>query len=467
MNHQSNLDAKPPAALRHLAGFIALGILFLTTANGILTYSGALLYVDQPLYALLFALAVQLAISSTLLALPHIRGLGKLMLLAIYAVGLILSTVSGYTYLYNVSQPHEGQDFYALDLTGKAQLIAGLGQALQVEVRDLEARELRVAQLKRNADEELLRGGKSGKGPGRGSEYYQKSDLYDAAEAALQAPRRHLEQARGLYAELIERLEQGVSLDQRQELAGRIAAIRALANTEQSAMMLDQVTMLQLAQVRNPIERAITPLLEPANYHLTLLVSVIWAAIFDVLALFLGIIRYYVLRPQRSMFSVFNDALVGAITFFLRLKQAPSEARLHYHRSHQDRPEPPLNSQDMQRFATSLMAGSELSAIPEGDVVEPLRTLVSYIEPLHLADDANAVGISHARVNEEPRLKPLVSMLLQHQVFVNRHEAHCYLMNSSVEMAHKVMVLMRMGMKSQQSLPHLRGLFPELTVSSA
>ena len=86
--------------IQALGAFLSIGILVLVASNGFFTYSGARLYINQPLYALLFAVAVQFAIAATLLALPYIRGLGKLVLITLYAAALMLSTLSAFTYIY-------------------------------------------------------------------------------------------------------------------------------------------------------------------------------------------------------------------------------------------------------------------------------------------------------------------------------------------------------------------------------
>jgi len=450
-----------------LTGVIALAVLFLAATNGIFTYSGALLYVEHWLYALLFAIAVQLAISVTLLSLPYVRGLGRVILLTVYAAALVLSTLSAYTYIYNASQPAANGDLYAVDVGAKTRISDTLGLAQQEEQRYMDEQELTLSRLQRATEEEQARGVHSGKGPGRGSEYLRKLTAYEDASVAMTAPRRNFEQAKALYQGLNERLSGSISINQRQEIAARIAAIRVLTNSPEASTTLLHISQDEVGSLRNPVERAILPLLDSSHYSLTLVVSLVWAGIFDLLALFLGIIRYYLLRPDYSLMNGLYSSLVNVVTFFLRIRHAGSDARLRYrtHHSVHNR-EIPLNSPEMQMFATALMAGSELSVAADGDVTEPLRTLVGYIEPLDLADTENGVGILYARVEQETRLKPLIAMLLQHSVFLNRRDAQCYLLNSNAEMAHKVLVFLRMGMKGQGALPFGRSLPPGLPAST-
>jgi hypothetical protein len=460
-------NVSPPAKAKMLAGMIGFAVLFLAAANGIFTYSGALLYVEHWLYALLFAIAVQMAISVTLLSLPYVRGLGRLALLTVYAAALTLSTLSAFTYIYNASQPAAGDDLYAVDVEAKTRISDALGQAEQIEQRHMDAQELALSRLQQAASEEQARGLRSGKGPGRGSQYVRKLAAYEDAAVAMVAPRRNFEQAKVLYQELNKRLGEAVSINQRQEIAARIAAIRVLTNSPEASALLSHISQNELASLRNPVERAMLPLLDTSNYSLTLLVSLVWAGIFDLLALFLGIIRYYLLRPYYSLMNGLYNGLVNMVTFFLRMRHAGSEARLQYRNHHSPHSrEMPINSPEMQMFATALMAGSELSVAADGDVTEPLRTLVGYIEPLDLENDENGVGILHARVEEESRLKPLMAMLLQHSVFLNRKDAQCYLLNSSGEMAHKVLVFLRMGMKGQGALPFGRPFTQELPAAT-
>ena len=74
---------------RLLSYFLGAGVIFLVSCNGFFTYSGATLYIREPVYAVLFAIAVQFAIAATLLALPNVKGLGRLIMLVVYALSLI------------------------------------------------------------------------------------------------------------------------------------------------------------------------------------------------------------------------------------------------------------------------------------------------------------------------------------------------------------------------------------------
>ncbi|WGZ94944.1 MAG: hypothetical protein QJT81_02870 [Candidatus Thiothrix putei] len=84
----------------------------------------------------------------------------------------------------------------------------------------------------------------------------------------------------------------------------------------------------------------------------------------------------------------------------------------------------------------------------DADPAEPLRTLISHIQPLHLEGEAQQVGIPFTVVEQESRLKTLLAMLIQSGVLLHRREAECYVLNPAENMAQKVMVFIRMGMRN-------------------
>ncbi|MEZ5451677.1 MAG: hypothetical protein R3E93_02485, partial [Thiothrix sp.] len=169
--------------LKAISLLIGVFIIFLAAANGIFTYSGAYLYLEEQLYAILFAVAVQFAIAISLLALPYVHGIGKLSLAIVYAAALLLSTLSAYTYIYNSSLPGHNTAF-TVDTGMKATLSTGLSDVLAAEQQFLRASDTKIADTKRLMDEEASSGGRSGLGPGKGAEYYRKVDAYEQALAA-------------------------------------------------------------------------------------------------------------------------------------------------------------------------------------------------------------------------------------------------------------------------------------------
>jgi len=90
---------------RRIAKIISVAIFVLASINGIFTFSGANLFIDEIIFAALFAVAVQFSIAVSLIALPYVKGLGKLVLLVVYTAALTLSTLSAYTYIYNAGLP--------------------------------------------------------------------------------------------------------------------------------------------------------------------------------------------------------------------------------------------------------------------------------------------------------------------------------------------------------------------------
>jgi hypothetical protein len=435
-----------------IARLIAFVILILASVNGIFTYSGASLYVEENHYALLFAIAVQFSIAISLIALPYVRGLGKTVLLVIYAAALTLSTVSAYTYIYNAGLPG-GTSVYTLDTQLKAHIADDLAAIYRNEQRYLDSARERVAGLDRAMQEEAVRGYRSGKGPGKGPEYFAKMEEYEAAQQRLEPEERNFERLQSLYEEINTELSSDASpAEQREALILLASRLGSVANDEQSKQMLSELTNERIAVLQNPVERAISVILDRSAYSIQLVVSVIWAAVFDLLALFLGIVRYYILRPDYSILQAVYDWIVDLFTFFVRLGGVRREARLKVKQSTQSvTQQTPLNSTEMQNFATYVMAGSLFSAQDQEDALEPLQRLISYLEPLKLEHDPRGVGMSFETIDNEPRLKTLMALLIQNEVFLSDTQHSVYVLNPGSEMAQKILIFLKMGLKDRSN----------------
>jgi len=180
------------------------------------------------------------------------------------------------------------------------------------------------------------------------------------------------------------------------------------------------------------------------------IVALIWAAVFDLVALFLGIVRYYILNPGRSIFESIYEGILGFAMFVMRLFHIRKEAAYRFAKEpgyQQHKHEIPLNSPEIQSFATTLMVGSQMASEDDNDPAEPLRTLIGYIQPLDIEQEEQQVGIPFEWVADEPRLKTLLAVLMQNGVLLYKRELECYVLNSAEDMSQKVMVFLRMGMK--------------------
>lgn len=447
---QPDTTQKQSFKLKAINILIGLVIVFLTAANGIFTYSGAYLYLEEHLYAILFAAAVQFAIAISLLALPYVHGIGKISLGLVYAAALLLSTLSAYTYIYNSSLPGKNT-VYSVDTGLKAVITTTLSDVLAGEQKFLRESESQVAENKRLMDEEGRNGGRSGLGPGKGPEYYRKVDAYQQSAS-------HLETHQSNFAALREQLnvinqQLAASSDDvvRDGLLVEIAKMRAVTNADSSREALTGMIKNDLGSLQNPVERAMATLLEPAGYSIQVIVGLIWAGVFDLVALFLGIVRYYILSPGKPFFQSVYDGLLNTALFFMRLFHLRKEAAFQFNKApgyQQHKHEIPLNSPEMQTFATRLLVGSQMATEDDEDPAEPLRTLIGHIQPLHLEGEEQQVGIPFETVETEPRLKTLLAMLIQSGVLLYRREAACYVLNPAENMAQKVMVFIRMGMRN-------------------
>lgn len=429
---------------------IAVVILFLAAANGIFTYAGAFLYLEEMLYALLFAVAVQFAIAVSLLAFPLVHGLGKIALVVVYAAALLLSTLSAYTYIYISSLPGQNT-VYSVDTGMKAAISTGLSDVLAAEQQFLRDADGNVVETKRLMDEEGRSGGRSGLGPGKGPAYYAKVDDYEQARVQQQIAQDNFKNLREQLAVVNQQLSAGGDEVVRDGLLVELSKVRAATNTETSKQALTGLIKNDLGNLQNPVERAMETLLEPKEYSLQVIVGLIWAAVFDLVALFLGIVRYYLMVPGKPFFQSVYDGLLAMAMFVMRLFHLRKDAAYQFSKSagyQQHQHEIPLNSPEMQTFATRLLVGSQMASADDEDPAEPLRTLISFIQPLHLEGEEQQVGIPFESVDEEPRLKTLLAMLIQSGVLLYRRDADCYVLNAAENMAQKVMVFIRMGMRN-------------------
>lgn len=432
-----------------ISGVITFVILFMAAANGIFTYSGAYLYLNEVLYAVLFAVAVQFTIASSLIAFPFVHGLGKLSLVTVYLAALLLSTLAAFTYIYNSSLPGD-INAYTIDTELKSRITNDLSDVVRAEENKTEESKAKVDELKRLVDEEAARGGRSGLGPGKGVKFYTKLDKYESANSGYQTLKRNLEKAQNHLSKINSILSSRSTDVDRDKLLVEFSGLRASVNTKESQDIIEGISKTYLGNLQNPVERAVSALMDMGAYSIQLIVSVIWAAVFDIIALFLGIVRYYLLKPNYSLLQGVHDSILSFVMFATRIKHMPEQVRMRYHKEHGlSRPdnEIPLNSAEMQTFATKLLAGSQMADPVDGDPAEPIQTLVSYIEPLDVVDDHQAIGISFEALEEEPRLKTLLAMLIQSHVFLKDADHQSYILNADEKMAQKVMVMIRMGMK--------------------
>ena len=450
-------QATPQA--RRIALLISVVIFILAGINGIFTWSGAHLFIKEPLYALLFAVAVQFSIAISLIALPFVRGLGKLVLLVVYSAALILSTLSAYTFIYNSGLPGSLANTEAVDTGLKAEVADQLSEIMLAEQAAIDAETERLAFLQRQAEEEAERGYRSGRGAGKGPEYYRKLEQLQADEVRFEAVKRDYEQARQLYEQMNQTLTKAGD-GQREQLILLLSQLKAHLNTDQGRELATRLAQGKLAVIQSPVEKAMSRIVDRDHFSIQLVVSIVWAAVFDLLALFLGIIRYYILKPTRSILNSLYEMIAAFVTFIIRLGYIRKHARQRFnHELQQQSHGTPLNSAEMQSFATYVMAGSLFSADEGEDAIEPLKKLISHIEPLKLPEQPSAVGIPFDTLEQQQEMKTLMAMLIQNEVFLSDVEHQVYRLNPGSEMAQKILVFIRMGLKDDQRQQDLAPLF--------
>lgn len=433
---------------KSISAVITFVILFMAAANGIFTYSGAFLYLEEVVYAVLFAVAVQFTIAAALIALPFVHGLGKLSLILVYTAALILSTLAAYTYIYNSSLPGN-VNAYSIDTELKSKITNDLSDVVRAERTKTEQARATMQENKRLVDEEARNGGRSGLGPGKGVKYYTKLDAYEASKDQYNRYKKNLEKAQSHLNKINIMLIDSSGDMSRDKLLVEFSGLRGSVNSEESQDLIEGISKTYLGNLQNPVERSITALLDADSSSIQLIVSIIWAAVFDIVALFLGIVRYYLLRPDHSVLQGIYHSIADLFMFATRLKYLPQQVRLQYHKENgitKHDNHIPLNSAEMQTFATKLLMGSQLALPVDNDSAEPIKTLVGHIAPLDIEGDEQAIGIPFEVMEEETRLQTLIAMLVQCHVFLKHSEAESYVLNADEKYAQKVMVMIRMGM---------------------
>lgn len=432
---------------KQIARVITGVIIILAAINGIFTYSGAHLFIKEIFFAILFAVAVQFSIAISLIALPYVRGIGKLALLFVYLAALTLSTLSAYTFIYNSGLPGT-IDSTAVNVQLKAQVADQLGEAFLAEQAYLDAKAENLAFLTRQAEEEALRGYRSGLGAGKGPAYYQKMESLQADEVRYEAMSRKFEEAKSIFNEIDLELNQQQSGSQREKLILLLSHLKPVVMTDEAKQIVTDISQNNLAIIRSPVEIAMDVMLNRENYSVQLVVSIVWAAVFDLLALFMGIIRYYIVRPDYSLLTTLYNSIAAFTTFIIRLGYIRQDARQKFNLDQQNQSHgTSLNSTEMQSFATYVMAGSMFSATEKQDAIEPLQNLISHIEPLNLDDDPNSIGIPFEVVEEKQEMKTLMAMLIKNEVFQSDVTHHVYIMNPGNDMAQKLLIFIKMGLK--------------------
>lgn len=235
---------------------------------------------------------------------------------------------------------------------------------------------------------------------------------------------------------------------QREDLILLLSRLKSVIITDQAKDIVTEISQGKLAVILSPVETAMGVIMDRDSYSVQLVVSIIWAAVFDLLALFMGIIRYYIVRPNYSILSAIYDSIAAFVTFIIRLGYIKKDARQKYNLELQNQSHgTPLNSSEMQSFATYVMAGSLFSANEDEDAIAPLQKLISHIEPLKLENDPRGVGIPFGVVDGKKEMKTLMAMLIQNEVFLSDVNNNVYVLNPGSEMAHKILVFIKMGLK--------------------
>jgi hypothetical protein len=299
-------------------------------------------------------------------------------------------------------------------------------------------------------EEEGRSGGRSGLGPGKGPAYYRKVDAYEQAVSQNTLAQSNFKTLQTQLTAINQRLSTASDDSLRDSLLVDLSKLRSVTNTDNSREALTSLIKHDLGALQNPVEKAMATLMAE-EYTIPVIVGVIWAAVFDLVALFLGIVRYYLLSPGKPFFQSIYDGLLGGAVFLMRLFHLRKEAAFQFNKApgyQQHRHEIPLNSPEMQTFATRLLVGSQMASQDDEDPAEPLRTLISHIQPLNLEGEEHQVGIPFTIVEQESRLKTLMAMLIQSGVLLHRREAECYVLNPAENMAQKVMVFIRMGLRN-------------------
>ena len=400
-----NMDGGLPKVT---AAFITL----LAAANVYFTYKGAILFVKEMTVAALFAVAIQSAIALSLIALPYVKGIRSFVLYAVYTTALSLSVIAAYTFIFNSSTQESRA--YSYDITFTKAVSSYMGDLHKAERDHLSKAGIEVAQKERALVEENELGGKSGKGPGMGPVYAAKLELYADASQAYEVMKEQyaLFDAQRLAIKGMLGTEYS-----RSQILTEIYELKSLAVSEEAAEVSED-DLEKALSTKTPSQQAMESLWNPSGFSDQVFTSLMWAAMFDVIALLMAVIRTAMVRKSRGFGQWLVSLCVSFISFFFELTSVFSRAKNRHDGNMADALEAHKKI-ELIDFVGKIFGACKATMGSEDNrdqLMQPMYALSAAVRPLALDGKGDGVGIPFEIVEEDHRLPPLVAVMMQDSV---------------------------------------------------
>ena len=454
----------------HRLSILLLCFIFIMVAfNAYFTFEGAkLVFNGNIIVAGGLAFAVQAGIALSLAALPHVSAFKKLYLIFAYIVALLLSLSFAYTFVFQEKTANQFDENERLIFADK--VASKINAAISERKSELNASRLKIAKLERTLAEEKKVGFRSGQGPGVGPIYYKKLEDLEAKKAELKIFEENLANSESKAASIAQKLKGDFAANTILIESGAVFTSLGLV-TSTEAKLID---VKEINFNRNPVNKALDSLSNFFEAPRDILISILIAVVFDLLALLFGVVRYLILSRDNSISdSIYNSAIEG-IRFFFRMGDIFNQAKAIHDREKAASTIKITEAEAKSFFIAvfSKMAIFDDTSDPDSYRRYPsiLKYLFSLIRPLHLEKRPQARGIHHSLLEknyvkkdqEEGKqsdlllqpsyLKPLIGELLSRDIFENDMENKCYLYNEGSNAEHFIAILNQMSLQSSQAL---------------
>lgn len=463
-------DTSSASKEHHRLSVLLLCFIFVMVSfNAYFTFEGAkLVFNGNIIVAGGLAFAVQAGIALSLAALPHVSAFKKLYLIFAYIVALLLSLSFAYTYVF---QEKTAEQFNKKEKLVFADKVASkLNAAISERKSELNASRLKIAKLERSLNEEKNLGLRSGQGPGVGPVYYKKLEDLEAKKAELVIFGENLIDSEAKAASISQKLQGDFEPNKILIESGAVFTSLGLNSDAQDKL----VDVEEINFNRNPVDKALDSLRLFSKDSGDIIISILIAVVFDLLALLFGVVRYLILSRESSISdSIYNSSIEG-IRFFFRMGDIFNQAKAIHDREKAASTIKITEAEAKSFFIAvfSKMAIFDDTSDPDSYRRYPaiLKYLFSLIRPLHLEKKPQARGIFHSSLEknhvkkdqeEDKRndlllqpsyLKPLIGELLSRDIFENDMENKCYLYNEGSNAEHFIAILNQMSLQSSQVL---------------
>ena len=450
-----------------LPSFFVITIIGLGIFSGFYTFSGIGLLIDNKILAVVLALVIQLVIISAIVSFPFVKGLSKGLVFTFYLAFLGVSSSTAYIFIYNQQEGSGEVRSHDVRLLGLASEYINILN--KQERQELERQLTTVSEYKRLMTEENSRGNKSGAGPGKGENFYEKEEKYHIEKEKYEGMKAEYKIFKNKYAEVRGLISKKTESSTYALAILSLSEISYLAWTDavQEKAKLDAY----FNSLKSPVERAIAPLLSGNVFAITVISSILWSVLFDVASFIMGVL--YIQTTMRSIGII--DRVVGGARQILvgynKLKRLPEEVNsqlvTHNGESHT------LDHERIRRFGARAVAACDaISKTAKLDPLEPLRIVITKLRVLNFSpvlegstEDSVSnevdIGILHSEVETDPLTQSILAFMAMDEVFTIDVVKRAYKLNRANELALDMVIYLLNNSHLLES-PHIKEYYPKI-----